>query len=80
MAKQYSLKAFLRHFGEEGEKLMSEELTQFHNMETFVLLNTSKSSSKERTDALAPLMFSMEKIYGRKKDENIPMYGNNRLT
>jgi hypothetical protein len=52
---QYSLKAGLKKFGEAGEKAVTNELGQFHDMSVFEPINATKLTKEERKQALASL-------------------------
>eukprot|EP00804_Cyclotella_cryptica_P007791 CCRYP_001375-RA/>CCRYP_001375-RA protein AED:0.47 eAED:0.47 QI:0/-1/0/1/-1/1/1/0/168 len=64
LMKQYSLKAGLKLFGQEGEKAVSKELGQFHDMSVFIPMDPTKFTKKERAAALASLMFLKQKKDG----------------
>lgn len=58
---QYSITAGLKKFKEKGEKGVTKELTQMHNMNVFTPVRKESLSVEERTKALASLMFLKEK-------------------
>eukprot|EP00804_Cyclotella_cryptica_P003532 CCRYP_002153-RB/>CCRYP_002153-RB protein AED:0.61 eAED:0.32 QI:0/-1/0/1/-1/1/1/0/615 len=64
---QYSLKAGLKVFGEEGEKAISKELGQFHDLSVFIPMDPTKLTRQERAAALASLMFLKQKKDGTLK-------------
>jgi len=61
---QYSVKKGLEVFGERGEKAVSKELHQFHDMNVFSPLDAAELSYEQRKKALASLMFLKEKRNG----------------
>ena len=61
MDQKYILKAGLKHFSEKWGYLVSSELTQLHDMETFTPLNSSKIYSKDKSGALESHIFLEEK-------------------
>ena len=66
MSKKYSLKSGLSCFGEKGEHVVSSDINQLHDMDTFTLVEKNKLSRKEIAQALAPLILQAEK-----KDDSI---------
>jgi hypothetical protein len=62
--QQYSIKAGLRKFGVKGEKAVSKELQQLHDMVTFFPLDPSTITREQRARAIASLMFLKEKRNG----------------
>ena len=56
MAQQYSLKSGLKRFDENGEHVVTSELEQLHEMDTFVPLDANKPTKKDKADAPVPLM------------------------
>lgn len=62
--QQYSIKAGLRKFGMRGEKAVSKELRQRHDMVTFFPLDPSTITREQRARAIASLMFLKEKRNG----------------
>ena len=57
MIKQFRLIAGLKRFGERGEQAATNELTQLHDMNTFIPMCPEKWSTEEISEALAILMF-----------------------
>jgi hypothetical protein len=55
------LKRYLKKFKEKGEAAVSKELEQLHTKHTFVPLNASYLSEKQKKRALESLMFLKEK-------------------
>ena len=68
LSQKFSLMYFLRKFINPGEKASAKELTQLHDMKTFVPLDSKKLTIEERLKALLSLMFLVEKRYGTIKD------------
>lgn len=64
---QYSLKKGLMVFGEEGEKAVTKELGQFHDMSVFIPMDPTKLTKEERAAALASLIFLKQKKDGTVK-------------
>jgi hypothetical protein len=64
---QYSLKAGLKKFGAEGEKAVTKELSQFHDMSVFEPVDATTLSPDDKKKALASLLFLKEKRDGRIK-------------
>jgi hypothetical protein len=57
----YSMKAGIKKFQDRGKAGVSKDLTQMHNMEVFNLVMRDLLTKKERTKAVASLMFLKEK-------------------
>jgi hypothetical protein len=64
---QYSLKAGLKKFGAEGEKAITKELSQFHDMSVFEPVDATSLTADDKKKALASLLFLKEKRDGRIK-------------
>ena len=64
LIQQYFFNKRIRKFGEKGEEAVKKEFTQMHDMETFVPVNPATLTQKERMDAIASLMFLVEKEMG----------------
>jgi hypothetical protein len=64
MAQHFSLKAGLKKFGVPGEEATTKELTQLHDMVTFIPMDPTKLSRADRLKALSSLMFLIEKRDG----------------
>jgi len=58
---QYSITAGLKKFKEKGEKGVTKELTQMHDMRVFTPVLKDSLNKEERSKALASLMFLKEK-------------------
>ena len=58
---QYSITAGLKKFKEKGEKGVTKELTQMHDMRVFTPVLKESLNKEERSKALASLMFLKEK-------------------
>ena len=67
MMQQYSLKAGLNKFGKEGEQAVTKELTQIHELETYVPVDPDKISAENKALALESLLFLVEKRNGKLK-------------
>ena len=61
---RYSIKAGLKKFGARGEKAVTKELKQLHDMITFFPVKAEELTKEERTNAIASLMFLKEKRNG----------------
>ena len=64
MAHHFIVKSGLKRFGDQGEKSVSKELTQLHNMHTYDLVYPKKLANKQIMDALNSLIFLIEKLNG----------------
>ena len=53
---QYNLKPGLGKFGEQGETAAIFELTQFHVMDTWTVMDPTKLTREDRTKALSLLL------------------------
>ena len=62
------VKAGLKKFGEAGEKAVTKELGQFHDMSLFEPIDATKLTKEERKQALASLLFLKQK---QKRDGKI---------
>ncbi len=58
---QYNLKPGLRKFGARGATVAVNELIQLHIMDTWTVMNPSKTSREERMKALSTQLFLKEK-------------------
>ena len=67
MAQHFSVRSGLKRFGDRGEKDVSKELTQLHNMHTYDPVDPKKFTKKKSMDALNSLMFLIEKRNGAVK-------------
>ena len=61
LSQKLILKAGLKKFGKPGDKSSVEELTQLHDMKTFIPLDPKKLTRKDRIKSLSSLMFLVEK-------------------
>ena len=52
LSQKFSLMAFLKKFGNTGEKASVKELTQLHYMTTFITLDPKKLTREDRLVAL----------------------------
>jgi hypothetical protein len=59
--QQYSIGAGLKKFRERGEKGVTKELSQMHNMSVFAPIMKSDLTREERKKAISSLMFLKEK-------------------
>jgi hypothetical protein len=64
LVQQFSLKAGLKKFGPRGEKAVTKELTQLHDMVTYIPMDPREMTKEQRMDALASLIFLTEKRNG----------------
>ena len=64
MLQQFSLKAGLRYFGKKDEEAVTSDLTQMHDMETYVPTNPESITPQQKADALNLLIFLTEKQDG----------------
>jgi len=67
MAQHFSLNAGLKKFGVPGEKATTKELTQLHDMVTFIPRDPAKLNRADMLKALSSLMFLIEKRDGTSK-------------
>ena len=65
LAQVYGLKAGLRKFGERGGKSFTEELKQHENMGTYIPVDPSKLTPKQKKMAVESLLFLTEKRDGK---------------
>ena len=63
-SQKFSLKSGLKKFGNTGEKFSVKELTQIHDMTTFIPLNPKKLTIEDIIKDLSSLIFLVEKLYG----------------
>ena len=61
---QYSLGKGLKIYGEKGVQAMKKELTQLHDPDTFEPLDADSLTDHDKKNAIASLMFLMEKRDG----------------
>jgi hypothetical protein len=61
---QMSLKEGLKFWGEKGQKSAIKEMTQLHNMDTFIPCDPKGLTKEERRKALSSLIFLKEKANG----------------
>lgn len=64
---QYSLKVGLKKFGEAGEKAVTKELSQFHDMSVFEPIDAGTLTSDDKRATLASLLFLKKKRDGKIK-------------
>ena len=61
MAHQFSLKAGLKKFGEQGKQAVTKELKQLHDMVTYVPMDVSKMTKEQRKYDMQLLIFLTKK-------------------
>ena len=64
---QFSLKAGLEHFGDQGKEAAVKELTQLHQCKAFQPININNLTHADHQTALESLIFLKEKRDGRIK-------------
>ena len=64
---QYSLKTGLKIFVNKGEKSITDEISQLHDMKNFFPVDPPKIVNEERTKSISSLVFLKEKRDGRAK-------------
>ena len=67
LIQQFSPKAGIKRFDKEGKAAAKKELTQHHEMQTYLHLYPKTLNTEQRDEDLASLMFLVEKLYGRIK-------------
>ena len=67
MVQQFNVKAGIAKFGDCACKSIEKELTQLHDMETYVPMGPDKMTPQQKSEALNLLMFLVEKRDGRIK-------------
>jgi hypothetical protein len=69
--KQFGLKKGLQFFGSKGESTVRKELTQFHTLKCFALMDTQSLTHDDRRNALTSLMLGCEfRVEFRRIPEN----------
>ena len=66
-AQHFSVRSGLKHFGDLGEKAVSKQITQLHNMYTYDPVDTKNLTKKTIMDKLNSLMLLIEKRNGAVK-------------
>ena len=61
---QYSLKRRLKEIGARGGNSVKKELSQLHNMHTFILQDPSEITREMKQNSISSLMFLKERING----------------
>ena len=61
MAEQYSINKGLRLFGQDGEKAVTKELSQMHNMSVYHPVHAHDLTREEKHQALESLIFLTKK-------------------
>ncbi len=64
---QYNLKVGLQKLGERGATAAVDKLTQLHIMDTWMAMEPSKITCKDRVRALLSLLFLKKKCTGKIK-------------
>ena len=64
MLHYFSIKEGLNRYGEAGKQAVNKELQQLHDMVTYEPMDPEKLTRLENTEALASLMFLVEKRNG----------------
>ena len=67
MAEQYSIKKGLKVFGKEGEKAVTKELSQMHDMVVYTPVHAHELTREQKLQALESLIFLTKKRCGRIK-------------
>ena len=67
MIQQYNLRKGLELFGDKAELETVKELSQIHEMGTYVPLDAGGLTAEQKAKALSSLMFIVEKRDGRIK-------------
>jgi len=67
MMQQFSLIAGLKRFGKDGEFAVTKELTQIHDMDTYIPVDSDKLTAKQKRKAMESLIFLTENHDGRIK-------------
>ena len=67
MAQQFSLRVVLKKYGKEGKVAVKKELTQLHDMATYVPMDAYKITKEQKDAELKSLIFLTEKQDGRIK-------------
>ena len=67
MIHQYNLRKGLELFGDNAETATVKELSQIHEMGTYVPLDADELTPEQKAKALSSLMFIVEKLDGRIK-------------
>ena len=57
MLQQFSIKAGLKHFGKKGEEAVTSELTQMHDMQTYIPVDPETMTPQQKLEALNMLSF-----------------------
>ena len=64
IVQQFSLKAGIAKFGDRAKTVVTKELTQLHDMKTYVLVNPDEMTLKQRQEALNLLIFLTKNAMG----------------
>ncbi len=71
MVQQFSLKAELRKFSDEGKKSESKELTQMHNKIAYVPVDPEELTAEQKNHAMCSLCLLTEKRDGTIKAREV---------
>ena len=64
MDQHLRVRSGLKRFGDRGEKYVSKELNQLHNIHTYYPVDPKNLTKKQSMDALNSIMFLIEKRNG----------------
>ena len=67
LAQQYSINKGIALFGDRGRKSVTKELQQLHDYATYTPVHAHELTEEQRREALASLMFLIEKRCGKVK-------------
>ena len=70
MVQQFSLKSGMAKFGNCAKTAVTKELTQLHDMETYVPMDPDKMTRQQKAEALNSLIFLTKKRDGRIKSRS----------
>ena len=71
IVQTFSIKKGLQVFGEKGKEAVRSELQQMQDMAVYTPMDASKLTPKQRRNALASLLFLVEKRDGKIKARNV---------
>ena len=80
MAEQYSIKRGLKVFGKEGEKAVTKELSQMHDMVVYTPVHAHELTREQKVQALESLIFLTKKRCGRIKAKHVQMVASREIT
>ena len=67
MVETFSLNAGLKKFGDRGKTAVRKELTQLHDVKTYVPMDPDKMTPQQKVKAMNSLIFLTKKRDGRIK-------------